>query len=808
MPTLRVPPLLPTTALVLALVITARPANAVQTRLIPIVANDVVYCPQDGMLYVSVAGLAPLYANTITRVNPVSGAIGPSVPIGSEPRKLALSSDGTALWVGLDGAGAIRKVDLGSLTAGPQFSLGSDPFLGPYFVEDMEVIPGAPNSVVVALRNQGFSPRHMGVAAYDNGVRRPTMTPGHTGSNIIVFSSSPTRLYGQNIETTEFGFRRMDVTPSGVTVVDATQNLLQGFGGDIAFENGRVYSTGGEVINAEARVLLGRFPFPQDTYGSAMAPDGNLAYFAMNTYFGYGQVRIESFNTTTFTPVLDYALPGATGTPTVLHRWGASGLVMRTDNGSLLLIDDIQSPPTCDILLYKTDDFDPVSVNDDIYYRIRVQNRGTAPAENVTVRDPVPALTSFVYASHPRGFCYDSSGTIVCTSYSSVAAGDSFEIFVNLRALAAGTVLNTATATTTTVDPEPGNNVASQTTEIREPGFNAADVYLSVTAAVPGQIVEGESIDIPILYGNQGPGAATGTQFYASVYGGGLAEVEVLSGLGNCTMNFYGTIACSLGTVPAGSSAAATIRVRPLSSGYFSINFSIFAHEQDSNFFNNFYSASLLVQPSAPRLLDSLAAAVSLLDLNKGQEKNLTRQLDLAKAALAARDTAQACNELVDFQGWLSRWTGRHLDLDEAYALSVRCRMIQQLLSCFGPPNPPDSTRAASTHGRNRISEPNLGVFTPTSTTSEAAVPREVELRTGSMETQGGVAMVGMPAAGNARLELLDVQGRVVRTLFDGSLPAGQHVVHWDPQGVPSGIYFCRLVAMDRQKVAKVAVAR
>ena len=163
-----------------------------------------------------------------------------------------------------------------------------------------------------------------------------------------------------------------------------------------------------------------------------MVPDGNLAYFAMTTYFGYGQVRIESFDTATFTPVLAYALPGVSGTPTVLRQ---VGVPRDWRSGSttvpLLLIDDIQSPPTCDMLLYKTDDYDPVSVNDNIYYRIRVQNRGNAPAENVTVRDPVPALTSFVYASHPRGFCYDSLGTIVCNTYSSVAAGDSFEIFVN-----------------------------------------------------------------------------------------------------------------------------------------------------------------------------------------------------------------------------------------------------------------------------------------------------------------------------------------------------------------------------------------
>ena len=45
----------------------------------------------------------------------------------------------------------------------------------------------------------------------------------------------------------------------------------------------------------------------------------------------------------------------------------------------------------------------------------------------------------------------------------------------------------------------------------------------------------------------------------------------------------------------------------------------------------------------------------------------------------------------------MNRWTGRALDLDEAYALSIRGRMIQQLLGCFGPPIPPDSSRAVMT---------------------------------------------------------------------------------------------------------------
>ena len=46
------------------------------------------------------------------------------------------------------------------------------------------------------------------------------MTAIHTGSNVIAFGATAGRLYGYNNETSEFGFRRMDVTASGVTVLE------------------------------------------------------------------------------------------------------------------------------------------------------------------------------------------------------------------------------------------------------------------------------------------------------------------------------------------------------------------------------------------------------------------------------------------------------------------------------------------------------------------------------------------------------------------------------------------------------------
>jgi hypothetical protein len=57
-----------------------------------------------------------------------------------------------------------------------------------------------------------------------------------------------------------------------------------------------------------------------------------------------------------------------------------------------------------------------------------------------------------------------------------------------------------------------------------------------------------------------------------------------------------------------------------------------------------------------------------------------------------------------------------------------------------------------------------------------------------------------LPAAGEARLELLDVMGRQVRTLVAGVLPAGPHERTWDGRDerghpAPAGLYFVRLRA-------------
>ena len=60
-----------------------------------------------------------------------------------------------------------------------------------------------------------------------------------------------------------------------------------------------------------------------------------------------------------------------------------------------------------------------------------------------------------------------------------------------------------------------------------------------------------------------------------------------------------------------------------------------------------------------------------------------------------------------------------------------------------------------------------------------------------------------MPLSGIVSLEVYNLQGQLVKLLFNGQLDAGIHEQIWDATAYPSGIYFYRLMTHEKtlQKV-------
>ncbi|MGQ9853430.1 MAG: T9SS type A sorting domain-containing protein, partial [Candidatus Oleimicrobiaceae bacterium] len=61
---------------------------------------------------------------------------------------------------------------------------------------------------------------------------------------------------------------------------------------------------------------------------------------------------------------------------------------------------------------------------------------------------------------------------------------------------------------------------------------------------------------------------------------------------------------------------------------------------------------------------------------------------------------------------------------------------------------------------------------------------------------------------GAVRLEVYDLLGRRITTLVDAPLAPGRYRVQFDASGLPSGTYFCRLVAQGQVMTRKMTLAR
>lgn len=302
-------------------------ATLTGSRTVELGARDLVFDSATERLYASVPGGASPYANSIVAIDPGDGSISGSVFVGSEPDRLARSDDGVYLYVGLNGASAVRRLELATLTPGLQWSLSNGEVAG-----DIDVAPGQRDVVAVSRHTPGISPSLTGVTIYDAGVARPISSDGHTGGSRIEFLESPSVLYGFNNLHTGFEFFTIAVDLDGARHVHQTGGLFYGFATDIAGASGRMYGTDGSVVDAGRRVKLGTLA----NTGSAVTADPVTGRIFMATGSG---IQVFDMNTYQLLGTLD--VPAA-ATP-VLVRWGEDGLAFLDEENVYLIRSPIVS---------------------------------------------------------------------------------------------------------------------------------------------------------------------------------------------------------------------------------------------------------------------------------------------------------------------------------------------------------------------------------------------------------------------------------------------------------------------------------
>jgi hypothetical protein len=294
---------------------------------LPLKVNSLAFSPLTQKLYASIPGASAQRGNTVTAIDPMTGEIGPSVWVGSEPTKLAVSSDGGTLYVSLDGESSVRRVDLNAMTAEARFPLGLPSWGDALQAIDLAVLPGDADSVAVVRGTWSDE----GIAVFTNGVMRPSVAPlFYTDS--LAFSALSSRLYA--ISSSE-GFVRLNVGPSGVEVVDKTRNLID-TAGTIRFAEGRIYTSAGQALDPESLTVLGRFTV--NLYQSLVAlPPGVPAVYYLDADGQHGGLVVKRFDPERFT--LNEATETAASfqQPRSFVSCGAGELAFSTNEGRVAL---------------------------------------------------------------------------------------------------------------------------------------------------------------------------------------------------------------------------------------------------------------------------------------------------------------------------------------------------------------------------------------------------------------------------------------------------------------------------------------
>ncbi len=213
---------------------------------------------------------------------------------------------------------------------------------------------------------------------------------------------------------------------------------------------------------------------------------------------------------------------------------------------------------SADLSVTKVDTPDPVTAGTNLTYTITVTNAGPSNAASASLSDTLPAGTTFVSLPQPAGWscttpAVGSGGTVSCTNPSLAAGSAVFTLTVQVAAgTAGGTVLsNTATVSSATTDPSPGNNSATATTTV------GASADLSVTKVdTPDPVTAGTNLTYTITATNVGPSNAAsaglsdtlpaGTTFVALVPAAGWSCTTPAVGSG-------GTVSCTNPSFAAGS---------------------------------------------------------------------------------------------------------------------------------------------------------------------------------------------------------------------------------------------------------------
>jgi uncharacterized repeat protein (TIGR01451 family) len=249
-------------------------------------------------------------------------------------------------------------------------------------------------------------------------------------------------------------------------------------------------------------------------------------------------------------------------------------------------------PQEADLLVSKTVDETAPNVGDNVTFTVTLENLGPSTAQTVAINDLLPAGLQFVSASASAGSYSAGSGV---WTLGAVPSGTTNTLLIVATVLApssgpAQQLTNTATAISTTPDPNPDNNTDDSTVTPRSADLA---VFKTVDESEPSI---GELVTFEIVVANYGPDTATSVVVNDLLPSG----LEFVSAAASQGAYVAGTGVWTVGTVTTAATQTLTVTAKVIrrTGGTETNTATVSGREYDPDPSNNTDSVDVEVQSS------------------------------------------------------------------------------------------------------------------------------------------------------------------------------------------------------------------
>ncbi len=247
--------------------------------------NDLAYDSTRGIVWAPVLSNSGGYSGKVVAINVATGAIVASITTNNEPTHVAISNDGTHLYVaGFDGT--VKQIDAATHTILNSISLPSG-----VVASQLLPIPGSTDTWAVATETKLLVRQNTYI--YDGVTARPSSAL--LGSSIAV-DSTGTAIYGyQQFVNAGNAYVAATIDSSGITsTVTSTSSGISGRTNAIHWSNGLIIADDGTVATPATGAKLRQLGVYNGSISAPVSGSSSAYFLSSNPYlestFNVGQV--------------------------------------------------------------------------------------------------------------------------------------------------------------------------------------------------------------------------------------------------------------------------------------------------------------------------------------------------------------------------------------------------------------------------------------------------------------------------------------------------------------------------------------